>query len=37
MWSLLGLAGMDSNNWTPQSYYWKRPSTLDDGGKNIVE
>ena len=37
MWSLLGLAGMDANTWTPQFSYWQRPKTLDDGGKNIVE
>lgn len=37
MWSLLSLAGLDSNTWTPQFSYWKRPETLDDGGKNIVE
>lgn len=37
MWSLLGLAGMDSNTWTPQYSYWQRPKSLDDGGKNIVE
>ncbi|MBC8255850.1 MAG: DUF899 family protein [Candidatus Marinimicrobia bacterium] len=37
MWSLLGLAGMDSNNWTPQFSYWQRPKSLDDGGKNLKE
>ena len=37
MWSLLGLAGMDANTWTPQFSYWQRPKTLDDGGKNIVD
>jgi len=37
MWSLLGLAGLDSNTWTPQYSYWQRPKSLDDGGKNILE
>ena len=37
MWSLLGLAGMDSTTWTPKFSYWQRPKTLDDGGKNIVK
>ena len=37
MWSLLGLAGLNETNWTPQFTYWKRPQTLDDGGKNIIE
>ena len=37
MWSLLGLAGMDSNTWTPQFSYWQRPNQLDDGGKNVIE
>ena len=37
IWSLLGLAGMDSTTWTPHFSYWQRPKTLDEGGKNIVE
>ena len=37
MWSLLGLAGLNETSWTPQFSYWKRPKTLDDGGKNIIE
>ena len=34
---LLGLAGLNETNWTPQFSYWQRPKTLDDGGKNIIE
>lgn len=37
MWSLLGLAGMDEKDWTPQYHYWHRPEQLDDGGKNIID
>ena len=37
MWSLLGLAGLGENDWTPQYNYWRRPKTLDDGGANILE
>ena len=37
MWSLLGLAGLGEADWTPQYNYWRRPETLDDGGKNILE
>ena len=37
MWSLLGLAGMNESDWTPQFAYWKRPKSLDDGGNNIIE
>ncbi len=37
MWSLLGLAGLGADDWTPQYSYWKRPSKMDDGGENIVE
>ena len=37
MWSLLGLAGLNETNWTPQFAYWQRPQTLDDGGKNMIE
>jgi predicted dithiol-disulfide oxidoreductase (DUF899 family) len=36
MWSLLGLAGLGADNWTPQFTYWQRPETLEDGGKNLV-
>ena len=37
MWSLLGLAGMGENDWTPQYAYWKRPDTMDDGGVNLAD
>ena len=37
MWSLLGLAGMGEEEWTPQYRYWQRPEKLDDGGANIVD
>ena len=37
MWGLLGLAGMNESDWTPQFAYWKRPEKLDDGGKNVLE
>ncbi len=37
MWSLLGLAGLGVEDWTPQYRYWQRPETLDDGGANLVE
>ncbi len=36
MWSLLGLAGLDAADWTPQYNYWTRPETLDDGGENLL-
>ena len=37
LWSLLALAGMGAQDWTPQYSYWKRPEVLDDGGENIVD
>ena len=37
MWSLLGLAGLGEEDWTPQYNYWRRPEKLDDGGANLVE
>ncbi|MCE2440052.1 MAG: DUF899 family protein [Candidatus Latescibacteria bacterium] len=37
MWTLLGLAGLDEENWTPQFSYWRRPDSLDDGGKNVLD
>ena len=36
MWSLLGLAGLGEEDWTPQYTYWKRPEKLDDGGANLA-
>ena len=35
LWSLLALAGMGAQDWTPQYSYWKRPEVLDDGGDNV--
>ncbi len=37
MWSLLGLAGLGSDDWTPQYAYWKRPEKMDDGGANLTD
>lgn len=37
MWSLLGLAGLDDEDWTPQYTYWQRPAELDDGGSNVLD
>ena len=37
MWSLLGLAGLGVEDWTPQYRYWQRPGELDDGGANLLE
>ena len=37
MWGLLGLAGLDAADWTPQYHYWKRPAQLDDGGENVLD
>ena len=37
MWTLLGLAGLDEENWTPQFSYWRRPDSLDDGGQNVLD
>lgn len=36
-WSLLGLAGLDDNSWTPQYSYWGRPKTMEDGGANLCD
>ena len=33
LWSLLGLAGLDEKDWTPQFRYWTRPGKMDDGGQ----
>lgn len=37
MWSLLALAGLGADEWTPQFNYWSRPTTLDDGGANVLD
>ncbi len=35
-WHFLALAGHGEHNWTPQYSYWRRPETLDDGGRNLL-
>lgn len=35
MWSILSLAGVGLEDWTPQYSYWRRPERLDDGGNNL--
>ena len=37
VWNLFALAGFSTEDWTPQFGYWKRPTTLDDGGLNVLE
>ena len=37
LWSLLGLAGIGEDEWTPQFSYWSRPAELDDGGANLID
>ena len=37
LWSLLALAGIGAEDWTPQFSYWRRPEVLDDGGDNVVD
>lgn len=37
MWSLLGLAGLGAEDWTPQYRYWQRPEKMDDGGGNLLD
>ena len=37
LWSLLSLAGMGTQDWTPQYSYWQRPEVLDDGGVNVAD
>lgn len=34
-WNILSLAGVSTEEWTPQFNYWKRPEKMDDGGKNL--
>ena len=36
-WNLLGLAGIDEEEWHPQFNYWRRPENLDDGGDRIID
>lgn len=35
VWSLLSLAGIGMDDWTPQYRYWSRPERMDDGGMNL--
>lgn len=35
-WNFLALAGLGESDWTPQFNYWLRPSSLDDGGENLL-
>ena len=37
LWPLLGMAGLDGSDWTPQYRYWQRPERLEDGGDNLLE
>ena len=37
MWNLLALAGIGTDEWTPQYRYWRRPAKMDDGGQNLLE
>lgn len=34
-WNILSLAGVSSEEWTPQFNYWTRPVKMDDGGQNL--
>ena len=35
IWNFLSMAGLTSDDWTPQYNYWSRPDKLDDGGANV--
>lgn len=35
-WNILGLAGISTEEWTPQFNYWTRPEKMDDGGQNLL-
>ena len=37
VWPLLGLAGLGSEDFTPQYRYWQRPERLEDGGDNLLD
>lgn len=37
LWNYLAMAGLDSEAFTPQYNYWKRPAKLDDGGQNVLD
>ena len=34
-WNILSLAGVSTEEWTPQYNYWTRPEKMEDGGKNL--
>ena len=34
-WHFLSLAGVGTEEFTPQFNYWKRPDQMDDGGQNL--
>ncbi len=36
-WNLLGMAGLNESEWTPQYKYWTRPQKMDDGGANLID
>lgn len=36
-WHLIALAGLGTDDFTPQFHYWRRPSAMDDGGANVVD
>ena len=38
IWPILGLAGIGTDDWTPQYSYWQRPAAkaMDDGGRNLA-
>ena len=35
-WNFLALAGIGTDEFTPQYSYWQRPEVLDDGGENLL-
>ena len=37
LWPLLGLAGLNEEDFTPQFNYWTRPTRLEDGGENVLD
>lgn len=37
LWPLLSLAGLGTEDWTPQFHYWRRPQQMDDGGANLID
>lgn len=35
-WNFLAMAGLGSDDWTPQFSYWQMPASLEDGGANVL-